>query len=315
MRKMSSMNNGPLLLTGASGFIGGNFCRHLLSRYPGRPILALVRTQSDLPPGITQIVADDWSLRGLLTAVDGCTCDTIFHLAAYGVRPSQTDASNMLISNTILPNTMVALAKALNAALITVGSNSEYALARQGRAVDEASPLQAIDLYGASMAAGGLVSSAYAAACNVPYTHLRLFNVFGPGEPEHRLLPTLTAGLARGHRVPLSDGMQLRDFIHIDDVCNALVAAALMVRKLRQPETFNICTGWAHNVRTFAETACDILGGEYHLLGFGDLDRRRGEPPVLVGDPTRAEAVLGFRARTNLKAGLARTIGRKLEAA
>lgn len=309
------MNDDPILLTGASGFIGGNFCRYLLGLYPGRPILALVRSQSDLPQGITQIVVQDWSLRGLLTALDGRTCDTIFHLAAYGVRPSQTDASHMLMSNTILPNTMVALAKALNGALISVGSNSEYALARQGRAVDEYCPLQTINLYGASKAAGGLISSAYAAACNVPYSHLRLFNVFGPGEPAHRLLPTLTAGLAHGRRVALSDGMQLRDFIHIDDVCKALVAASQTVRKLRQPETFNICTGWAHSVRTFAETACDILGGEHHLLGFGDLDRRRGEPPVLVGDPTRAEAVLGFRARTNLKAGLARTIGRKLEAA
>lgn len=113
----------------------------------------------------------------------------------------------------------------------------------------------------------------------------------------------------------LCDGAQIRDFIHVDDVCKALVAAARVVRKLGQPQAFNICTGWAHSTRTFAETACEVLGGERYLLGFGDLDRRRGEPPVLVGDPTRAESVLGFRARANLKAGLARTLGRRLEAA
>ena len=251
----------------------------------------------------------------MIAVLNGRECETIFHLAAYGVNPGQTDTSNMLMSNTILMNTMVALAQKCNAALITVGSNCEYEVSRHGRALDENCPLQNANPYGASKAAGWLTASASARAWSVPYAHLRLFNVFGPGERADRLLPSLAAGLSEGRRIPLCDGGQIRDFIHIDDVCNAFIATAQSVRKIGPPQVFNICTGWAHSLRTFVETACDILGGEPHLLGFGDLDRRRGEPPVLIGDPARAESVLGFRARTNLKAGLARTIGRRLEAA
>lgn len=309
------MTEGPFLITGASSFIGRGLCQYLLAQNPEREIFALVPSQAVLPAQVTQIVVQDWSLAGLVAAMNGRKYETIFHLAAYGAEPGQNDASSMLAANTVMPYTMVLLAQRCGAALISVGSSSEYALPRHGRALDENSPLEASSLYGASKAAGWLTASASAVACHVPYIHLRLFNVFGPGESADRFLPALAAALTEGRRVPLCDGDQIRDFIHVDDVCKALLAAAQAVRKFGQPNVFNICTGWANSIRTFAETACEILGGEPYLLGFGDLDRRRGEPPVLIGDPSRAESVLGFRARGNLKAGLARTLDRRLEAA
>ena len=51
---------------------------------------------------------------------------------------------------------------------------------------------------------------------------LRFFKVYGEGEAPHRLLPSLVAGLARRERVPLSEGTQVRDFIHVDDVVAGL---------------------------------------------------------------------------------------------
>lgn len=309
------MTDGSVLIAGADGFLGRSFGHQLLTYNPQREVFAVVRSQTALPEKITQIVVEDWSLAGLAHAVDGRQLETIFHLAAHDVPSDQTDTSKMLAANTVMPNTMVLLARMCGAALVGVGCSSEYALPMHGRTIDENAPLQATTLRGASKAAGWLTASASAVAYDVPYAHLRLFDVFGPGESADSLLPSLAAALSEGRRMPLCDGAQIRDFIHVDDVCKALVSASLVVRKLGRPQAFNICTGWAHSMRSFVETACEVLGGERYLLGFGDLDRRHGEPPVLIGDPAKAESVLGFRARGNLKAGLARTLGRSLQAA
>ncbi len=309
------MTAGPLLITGATGFIGRNLCQHLLACQPEREIFALVTAPTALPERISQIVVGDWSLNGLAEATRGHTFGAIIHLASYDAHPEASDTPMMLATNTVLPNTMVLLARLFGAALISVGSACEYALPRHGRAIDENHPLEATALRGASKAAGWLTASASAVACAVPYAHLRVFDVFGPGEHADNLLPSLAAALDEGRRMPLCDGEQVRDFIHIDDVCKALIAAEKSVTTLGKPQALNERTGSANSVRTFLETACEILGGERYLLGFGDLDRRRGEPAVLIGDPGRAEAVLGVRAQANLKAGLSRSLGRRLEAA
>ena len=124
---------------------------------------------------------------------------------------------------------------------------------------------------------------------------VRLFGVTGPGEAPHRLLPSLVAGWRERLPIPLSDGMQVRDVLHVDDVAAALLHVA------RAPALFghavNVGRGHGGSVRWMAEHAARRLDCE-DLLRFGVLPRREGEPAELVADASRLLATGWSPART-----------------
>ena len=144
----------------------------------------------------------------------------------------------------------------------------------------------------------------------VPLRVLRLFNVYGPGEAPHRLLPNLVAGLAANHRIALSEGRQGRDFVYVGDVVEAFFAAADHVkRRAGMPsQVWNVATGEGHSVREFAEMTARLSGRGTDLLGFGDLPLRPDEIEWLVGDGRRIRAETGWAARHDLASGIAASL-------
>ncbi len=295
----------PILITGASGFIGRSFCEYLFKSTPEREVIALVRSPSDLPYNVTQITVENWELFSLLSNLENQDIGTVFHFAAYGVSPSQRELDQIFSTNVILSVRMAQLAKEKNAALITAGSCSEYEASKdQHILLRETSPLQTQTLYGSSKAAAWLATSATALALDIPYTHLRLFNVYGAHEANHRLLPGLIKSLTSNTRISLSDGEQIRDFIHSDDVCRAFLKAEECQTKNSNPEVCNVCTGHGHSVREFAETLCSALHANPNLLGFGDIPRRPDDLPFVVGDTAILNSKLNFACQLDLRGGL-----------
>ena len=114
------------------------------------------------------------------------------------------------------------------------------------------------------------------------------------------------AGLSRGERVPLSDGTQVRDFIHVDDVLAACLKAGddMVLPSRPLTATLNVCTGVGHSVETFAALVAQAMGVRAELLGFGELSLRADDEPYLVGDGERMFRELGWRPRLDLDAGV-----------
>jgi nucleoside-diphosphate-sugar epimerase len=297
-----------MLVTGATGFIGRHFVRELIEA--DRPVVVLVRPGSRVPEQwlgrSTCITCDDWSEAGVRAALGSQPFDIAFHLATYGVRPIDRDPGLMARINVDLPALVIRLCKERGAHLVMAGTFSEYANPPDQMRLTERSPLEAIKLYGASKAAGGIAASALAQSLGVKLRLLRFFQVYGEGEAPHRLLPTLVAGLSRGERVPLSDGTQVRDFIYVHDVVDACIKAG---DDLNSPSravtaTWNVCTGVGHSVRAFASLVAQAMGERTELLGFGDLPMRADDEPFLVGDGEQTLRALGWRPRHDLAAGI-----------
>ncbi len=166
--------------------------------------------------------------------------------------------------------------------------------------------MEATKIYGASKAAGGIVARALAESSGVRLRLLRFFKVYGAGEAAHRLLPSLVAGLSRGERVPLSDGTQVRDFIHVDDVVEACFNADddMLLPSRDLTAAWNVCTGVGHSVETFAALVAQAMGVRVELLGFGELPMRADDEPYLVGDGERMFRELGWRPKRDLDAGI-----------
>jgi nucleoside-diphosphate-sugar epimerase len=299
------MPTANVLVTGASGFIGIHLVNRLLAEGSGVTVLA--RSSSKLPAewhGRVSVVAcDDFSESGLRRLLRE-PVDTVFHLAAYGVRPNQRDIGEMITVNVGVPAALVRMCADWRARMVMAGTFSEYRSPAYRDLLTEASPLEQGKLYGSSKAAGGLMASAIANSGGIGFRLLRLFKVYGPGEASHRLLPALVEGLAKRERVAISAGTQVLDFVYVDDVVEAMLRADTHCREKGGIATWNVATGRAHSVREFAERVAAAMNAEPSLLGFGAIDMRKDDEPWLVGSPDLLRSELGWYPGIGLDEGV-----------
>lgn len=294
-----------VLVTGASGFIGVHFVSRLLSE--GSHVTVLARSSSVLPKEwrtrLKVLVCDDFSERNLRRLLPE-PVDTVFHLAAYGVRPDHRNIDEMIAINVGLPAILVRLCAEWRARMVMAGTFSEYRSPSAQTLLTEDSPLEQGKLYGSSKAAGGLVASAVALSGGVSFRLLRLFKVYGAGEAPHRLLPALVSGLAKCERVAISAGTQVLDFVYVDDVVEAMLRAAAHCREKGGTATWNVASGQGHSVRDFAERVATAMNADPSMLGFGAIAMRRDDEPWLVGSPDLLRAELGWQPSIGLDEGV-----------
>ncbi|CAN7246795.1 NAD-dependent epimerase/dehydratase family protein [Trinickia sp. LjRoot230] len=236
--------------------------------------------------------------------------DGLIHLAASGVNPGSRDPLDLIEVNAALAPKIVMLAADLGCrAVVIAGSSAEYHAPQTDVPLVEDAPLEMQKLYGATKAAGSILALASGAAISLPVAIGRLFNVFGPGEAPHRLLPSLATNLRAGQPVRLSAGTQVRDFIYVDDACTGLIALAEALSEHRMPSgAYNLATGTGHSVAQFARTVASAIDADESLLQLGALPMRADDLPYVVGNPDRLKQACGWSAATTLIDGIRRTL-------
>ena len=172
------------------------------------------------------------------------------------------------------------------------------------RLVDEDAPLRPRSMYAASKVAQEHYALAWAESTGGAVVALRYHNVYGPLMPRH----TPYSGVAAIFRSELEagdvprvfeDGGQMRDFVHVDDVAAANVAA--VKADLDGFSAFNVCSGRPISILDVATELCDARG-EVPPLVTGQY--RSGDVRHIVADPARAAQRLGFRAVVDPRDGL-----------
>jgi nucleoside-diphosphate-sugar epimerase len=162
-------------------------------------------------------------------------------------------------------------------------------------------------LYGAAKAAGWLLLDTMHRLDGLPLITFRPFSIYGPGENPARLVPYVILQGLRREPIRLTLGSQVRDYVFIEDVVEAVrlgLTAPAALGKI-----YNIGTGpqEARSVRQLAEAIVTITGAPMRLCWFDRGDAGRRNPPYLVSDPTRAHIELGWRPQVRLEEGLERT--------
>ncbi len=286
-----------VLLTGASGFIGAHVLRRL--RELGADVHAISRIPPSNSGGATWHAVDLTNAAATTALVRSVRPDVVLHLAATvsGARTidmvSQTLRTNLVGSVTLL----IALADAPPDAVVFAGSIEEAAL---GDPSASASSPYAM----AKLAATGYASM-FHRLWDVPVTVLRIATVYGPGQPDGmKLVPHVITSLLDGVRPRLSRGSKLVDWVYIDDVVTAILAAA------RRPEAngqvIEIGSGEQVSVARTVATIRDILGTTL-TAEFGALPDR----PFDHDQCTHLDAaarLLDWRPATGLTTGLRRTV-------
>jgi dTDP-L-rhamnose 4-epimerase len=175
----------------------------------------------------------------------------------------------------------------------------------QWRLVAEDAPLRPRSLYAASKVAQEHYALAWAEATDGSVVALRYHNVYGPHMPRD----TPYSGVAAIFRSSIErreaprvfeDGGQMRDFVHVDDVAAANVAAVETERG--GFAAFNVCSGAPVSILDVATRLCEARDGAAPVV---TGEYRRGDVRHIVADPARAAEVLGFRAVIDPGDGLA----------
>ena len=171
------------------------------------------------------------------------------------------------------------------------------------RCHEQRTPLRPATLYGAAKHALHTAAAPYAEQAGFELAWGRIFFVYGPGEPEGRLVPSVGRTLLAGEPVPTTSGDQVRDFMHVEDVAGAFAALA----DADTTGAVNIASGDPVRVRDVVETLAEQVGRP-DLLRPGALPDREGDPPRLVADVTRLRQEVGIAPQIALREGLAQTL-------
>jgi UDP-glucose 4-epimerase len=277
------------LVTGAGGFVGSHLCARLAA--DGWDVVGVTRDDVDL----TDPVATAAMARG----VDP---DVVFDLAASRAEATPAQRAATMAVNACSGAWVVEATGERCRAVVRLGSSTEYA--EIDGLMAERSPLRPRGFFGASKAAGSLLVAATAAAKGVRATLLRAFQVYGPGDKPHRLVPTVLRAARRGQVLPLTAPGMRRDWVHVDDVVEACVRAAL-ADELPGGQVLNIGTGrQVANEELVA--IVERVSGRAVLRAPGAHPGCPWDTGSWVCDPSLAGALLGWEAKVTLEAGLAR---------
>lgn len=278
------------IVTGAGGFIGRRCLAHL--REAGHEVVGVDRVPG---PGVD--VVSDLSDAAALRSMAGDEVGLI-HLAWDLRRESATfESQSAQVS---------LLARCLEAVpwrqVIGIGSAEEYGLL--GGTIRESDPPEyPLTPYGwAKRAAHDLVAS-WSDRTQTPALWLRPFLVYGEGQGGNMAIPYAVRQARAGAVAEFSDGLQQRDFIHVDDVAAAVVRAA--ERNRNGFRAINLGRGEAVPLRSVLEE----IGRSLNALDrfrFGALLRRTGEPEVQVANVSWAALLLGWQAVIPWREGIAR---------
>ncbi len=303
------------IILGASGFIGRWVARALSEcganvslvvrdHLAARKIFSNYGVDGEV---YTLDLRDGESVRKLFARVRPAIT---FNLAGYGVDPLERHEETAYCINTQLVQTVCDMLPESRGAewtgqdVIHLGSALEYG--EIDGDLDEDSVPHPTTLYGKSKLAGTNLFTRCCREQGIRGLTVRLFTVYGPGEHDGRLLPSLLETAETGQPLLLTSGVQKRDFTYVGDVASGLLRLGLTA-KTEPGEVVNLATGQLTSVRSFVEAAASILGIPSDKLRFDSRPTRPEEMQHSAVTIERLRQLTGWAPSTSVADGICNT--------
>ena len=300
------------LVTGGAGYIGAHVVRALVGS--GRAVVVLDDLSSGdarkIPGGVRFVHGSIHDRAAVLAALEGC--DGVVHLAAKKAAGESVHMPLHYFAENV--GGMLTLLEAMGerqvARLVYSSSAAVYGTPAANPVVED-SPLLPESPYGQTKLVGEMLAADCGTAQGLSWTALRYFNVAGAGGDDlgdpsvNNLIPMVFRALEQGDRpmifgddYPTPDGTCIRDYIHVQDLAEAHVAAAARTEQAQVADILNVGRGVGSSVREVMAMVSAVIGRDVDAEVVG---RRAGDPPATFADPSRIAAVLGWRAGRDLE--------------
>ncbi len=307
------------LVTGGCGFIGSNFIRQIRAEEPGRSILNLdLLTYAGNLENLMSLESDEGYqfVKGDIT--DGelvaklfkdYEIDRVVHFAAEShvdrsiLGPSVFVQTNVTGTQVLLEAARAAWSEGQGRFLMVstdevYGSLGETGLFREDTPLDPSSP------YSASKAAADLLCIAYHRTFGFPVVLSRCSNNYGPYQFPEKLIPLMIQRASKGEKLPVyGDGLNVRDWIHVDDHNRAL---RLILEKGDIGRVYNVGADNEQANLHIVESILDRMNQTRDLIEY--VRDRPGHDRRYAMDSTRLQQELGWRPQVEFAEGLASTV-------
>lgn len=308
-----------ILITGAAGFIGGNFAHYWVKEYPNDTVVALdsltyAGNLETLEPLMNHPTFHFEKIDICdIDAIDQCFAkyqfDVVVNFAAEShVDRSIVDPSIFLKTNIIGTQVLMDASRKYNVKRYHQVSTDEVygdlPLDRKDLFFTETTPLHTSSPYSSSKAGADLLVNAYHRTYGLPTTISRCSNNYGPYQFPEKMIPLMISRALANESLPVyGKGENVRDWLHVYDHC---VAIDLILKKGKVGEVYNI---GGHNERSNLEvvkTLLKQLNRSEDLIHF--VKDRPGHDLRYAIDPTKIETELGWKPTYNFDTGIVQTI-------
>lgn len=304
-----------ILVTGGCGFIGSNFIRHVLARRAWEVVNLDALTYAGNRENLADIEKDsryrfvNGRIEDASLVEDVCAeVDSVVHFAAEShVDRSIEDACPFILTNVLGTQVLLdAVRRSERFELFLHVSTDEVygSLHPEDPAFTEQSPLRPNSPYAASKAASDMLARAAWKTHGLPIVVTRCSNNYGPYQFPEKLIPLMVINAQEGRALPVyGDGLNVRDWIHVDDHCSGVLAA---LERGRPGGIYNLGGECELTNLTVVRTILKALDRPESLVKY--VSDRPGHDRRYAMDIRKARSELGWHPEIDFVEGIARTV-------
>lgn len=311
---MKRWNDSRVLITGGLGFVGSNLARRMIKEGADIILADTVRDEKlrSVDDIQNEVVIADVDVRDASLVKEHVSdVDIVYHLAAKSSRPAANEnpRKNLEINCGGPLNVLEAAADQEEpprvvyiSSLATVGNISET--------IDETTEPRPVDIYGIHKLTVENYCELYTRLQRVPTTVVRPANLYGPRAPLYHtgygIINTWVGNALRDESLTVFEPADLRDFLYIEDMVDALVHVGSDDRAIG--ETYVLGTGTSRSMKEAADLVIEVAGsGSIDSVPWTETWQgiRRGD---VVIDPSKIDEQLGWSTSVDLEEGLKRTV-------
>jgi len=310
---MTSLEGMPVLITGATGFIGSHLAERLVAE--GAEVTLAVEpraSKANVASILDKVRVHEVDLREGQTVqrlVRECQPSKVYHLAAVGVTEPGVDPALAVQVNVLgTLNLLEALTETECNCFVNTGTCYEYG--HNDPPMHEDQMVDPINTYAASKSAAWIFCNMYHRTRGCPIITVRPFTVYGPRQSSRALIPQAIISALRGAEGLAKDfavtgGEQTRDFTYVDDIVEGYIRASLSEKAIGQ--TINLGAGEERPIKDVVLKVLELMGNPVRPL-IGALPYRPREIWRLYSDSSKARELLGWQPQVGLEDGLRKTI-------